>query len=240
MIPVICAHRGASHKYAENTLEAFRKAVEQKADSIEVDVRQTRDGVLVACHDFNLSRLTGISADLSELNLDDFKKLRINGREPPATLQEIVSEIADPISIVLDIKENHLEQKILKLIYDKSMEDRVILSSFDPRILANVKRLNPEIKTALIAGPISIMPLAVNVCFYLRRVSEYIKSDYMHLSYMNILYRGYRTLSRWGYKISYWTVDHPRDIRNVVSLNPELIITNRPGLARAVLQRTLR
>ena len=240
MIPVICAHRGASHKYAENTLEAFRKAVEQKADSIEVDVRQTRDGVLVVCHDFNLSRLTGISADLSELNLDDFKKLRINGQEPPATLQEIVSEITDPISIVFDIKESHLEQKILKLINSKSMEDRVILSSFDPRILANMKRLNPEIKTALIAGPISIMPLAVNVCFYLRRVSEYIQSDYMHLSYMNILYRGYRTLSRWGYKISYWTVDHPRDIRNVMSLNPELIITNRPGLVRAVLHRTMR
>ena len=240
MIPVICAHRGASHKYAENTLEAFRKAVEQKADSIEVDVRQTRDGVLVACHDFNLSRLTGISADLSELNLDDFKKLRINGQEPPATLQEIVSDIPDPISFVFDIKETHLEQKILKLINSKSMEDRVILSSFDPRILANIKHLNPEIKTALIAGPISIMPLAVNVCFYLRKVSEYIKSDYMHLSYMNILYRGYRTLSRWGYKISYWTVDHPRDIRNVMSLNPELIITNRPGLVRAVLHRTMR
>jgi len=237
---LICAHRGASHKYAENTLEAFRKAVEQRADSIEVDVRQTRDGELVACHDFNLSRLTGIAADLSEISLDDFKKLRIMGQEPPATLEEIVSEIGNPVSIVFDIKENHLEQKILKLIRDKSLEDRAIVSSFDPRILANIKLLNPEIRTALIAGPISIMPLAVNVCFYLRRVSEYIKSDYMHLNYMNILYRGYRTLSRWGYKISYWTVDHPRDIRNAVSLKPELIITNRPGLARAVLEKAMR
>ncbi len=233
---MICAHRGASHRYPENSLKAFRKAVEQEADSIEIDIRQTRDGHLVACHDFNLSRLTGAAVDLPEVDLADFKKMRIHNQEPPATIEEIVSEVGSPTSFVFDIKENNLEKKILKLVSEKKLQERIILSSFDPRILANLKRLNPEIKTALIAGPFSILPLAVNICFYMRRVSEYVKSDFMHLNYMNTLYRGYRTLSDWGYKISYWTIDHPGDLRNAMSLRPEMIITNRPGLARAVIK----
>ncbi len=239
-IPLICAHRGASANYPENTLKSFVKALEQKADALEIDVRQTRDGHLVACHDFNLSRLTGEHVGLSEINLEEFKKLRIKNLEPPATLDEIFSEAANCPRIVLDIKENRIEKKILALIAEHRLEEKMILSSFDPRILAVLKHLNPEIKTALIAGPLSLLPLAVNICFYLRKVSEYTNCDYMHLHYMNILYPGYHTLANWGYKISYWTVDYPRDIRNVISLNAESIITNRPGLAKAILERTRR
>jgi len=239
-MPLVCAHRGASANYPENTLKSFIKALEQNADALEIDIRQTGDGHLVACHDFNLSRLTGVHVSLSEINLEEYKTLRINKLEPPATLDEILSEVGTGPRIVLDIKENRLEKKILAKVSERKLEEKMILSSFDPRILANLKRLNPEIKTALIAGPLSLLPLAVNVCFYLRKVSEYTNCDYLHLHYMNILYPGYHTLSKWGYKISYWTVDYPRDIRNVVSLNAESIITNRPGLARSILERIRR
>jgi glycerophosphoryl diester phosphodiesterase len=239
-IPLICAHRGASANYPENTLRSFIKALEQKADALEIDVRQTGDGQLVACHDFNLSRLTGEHVRLSEISLEEFKRMKINNLEPPASLDEIFSEVGTSPRIVLDIKESRLERKILGMVTERKLEDKIILSSFDPRILAILKRLNPEIKTALIAGPLSLLPLALNVCFYLRKVSEYTNCDYMHLHYMNILYPGYHTLAKWGYKISYWTVDHPRDIRNVISLNAESIITNRPGLARAILNRVIK
>jgi glycerophosphoryl diester phosphodiesterase len=237
MKPKICAHRGASHKFPENSLQAFIEAVEQKADSIEVDVRQTRDGHLVACHDFNLSRLTGCHKRLSEVTFDEFRQLKINGQESTASLDEIMSEAGKHVDIILDVKENGLENKILKMISRLALEDKVIVSSFDPRIIANIKRINPEITTAFIAGPFSILPLATNICFYLRRVSEYIRSDYMHLCYMKILHPGFKTLSGWGYKISYWTVDNPKDIRNILNLSPESIITNRPGLARRVVSR---
>lgn len=237
MVPKICAHRGASHKYPENSLSAFLEAVRVRADSVEVDVRQTGDGHLVACHDFNLSRLTGSPLQLSEISLEEFKKLRINNLERMATLEEILTGVEDKAGIILDIKENGLEKKILKLLYKRSLESNVIISSFDPRVIATTKRLAPTIKTALIAGPFSILPLAVKICFYLRKVTEYIKADYMHLFYSEILYPGYVTLGKWGYRISYWTVDRPRDIKNTLSLNPESIITNRPDLARRLLNR---
>ena len=91
-IPLICAHRGASANYPENTLRSFIKALEQRADALEIDVRQTRDGHLVACHDFNLSRLTGAHVSLSEIDLREFKKLRIKNLEPPASIDEIFSK----------------------------------------------------------------------------------------------------------------------------------------------------
>ncbi len=236
MIPKVCAHRGASHHFAENSLNAFRKAVAFRADSIEIDIRATKDRQLVACHDFNLSRLTGHHLELSEINLEDFKKLKIYDQEPTTSINEILSEIDNPIQIVFDVKEKGLEKLILDTIQNFNLEERVIVSSFDPRVIANIKRLNPDIKTALIAGPLSIMPLAVNICFYLRRVTEYVKADYMHLCYLHYLHPGYQTLHKWGYKISYWTVDRPRDIRAVLRLDPQMIITNRPDIVRRLLK----
>ena len=235
----ICAHRGFSHNYPENSLKAFSKAIEAEADSIEIDVRQTKDGYLVACHDYNLMRLMGKPERLSDLTLKEFQRLKINDLEHPVTLDEIFAELGQKTEIVLDIKEPLLEKKLLQLIYDHSLEDKVILSSFFPKILAMIKNHNEDIRTALIAGPLSILPLAINICFYLRRVSEYTRSDYMHLCYMNVLYPGYKTLTKWGYKISYWTVNRVRDIREVLSLEPEQIITNRPDLAKILLKRKI-
>lgn len=237
MTTLICAHRGASGNFPENSLKAFQKACEVNVDSIEVDVRQTRDGHLVACHDFYLARLSGQHYRLSDLNLDEFKRLRIHSQEPPASLDEIYQNINSGVRIVLDIKENGLEKKFLRQIHDYKLQERIIVSSFDPRILAVVRKLDPEIKTALIAGPFSILPLAVNICFYLRKVSEYINTDYMHLWYNNLLYRGYRTLSNWGYKISLWTIDNPRDIKNALRLKPHSIITNKPDLALKIVDQ---
>lgn len=237
MPPLICAHRGASGYYPENSLKAFRKASELNADSIELDVRQTRDGQLVACHDFNLTRLYGIPLRLSEITLEEFKDIKINNLEPPAKLEEIFREIDNSMQIVLDVKEYGLEQKLLRQINEFKLKDRIIVSSFDPRILATVRKLDSEIKTALIAGPFSILPLAINICFYLRRVSEYVNADYMHLWYSKLLYKGYRTLSRWGYKLSYWTVDDPADVRSVLKLDPYSIITNKPDLVRKIVDQ---
>lgn len=237
MPPLICAHRGASGYYPENSLKAFQEASQLKADSVEIDVRQTGDGHLVACHDFNLTRLFGIPRRLSEITLEEFKRAKINNLEPPASLEEIFREIDDNLQIVLDVKENGLEKKILGLINQCKLKERIIVSSFDPRVLAVLRKLDSEIKTALIAGPFSILPLAVNICFYLRQVTEYIKSDYMHLWYSNLLYRGYRTLSRRGYKLSYWTVDDPADMSGALKLNPHSIITNTPDLARKIIDQ---
>jgi len=236
MIPKVCAHRGASHHFAENSLNAFRKALAFGSDAVEVDIRATRDHQLVACHDFNLSRLTGHHLELSEIPLNEFKKLHINGQEPTASIDEILDLIRDRVEIVFDVKERGLEKLLLDAIINFDLLDRAIVSSFDPRVIANIKRLNPNIRTALIAGPLSIMPLAVNICFYLRRVTEYVKADYMHLCYMHYLHPGYKTLHKWGYKISYWTVDRPRDIRAALKLEPQMIITNRPDITRRLLK----
>jgi len=237
MATLICAHRGASHQFPENSLRAVLRAVELNADAVEIDVRRTRDGHLVACHDFSLSRLAGTNLRLSEITLAELKKLRNRGREPFADIPEILSALNRRIKIVFDVKERFLENQLLNLIHAFALEDSVIVSSFDPRIITASKKLCPEIKTALIAGPFSIMPLAVNVCFYLRRVTEYIRADYMHLCYMDLLYPGYKSLISWGYKISFWTVDQPQDIRNALSLNPQALITNKPDFARQIMNQ---
>ena len=107
-------------------------------------------------------------------------------------------------------------------------------------LIIAVKRVHWYLRPSLLVLAVYALRVQWPSLFYLRKVSEYTNCDYLHLHYMNILYPGYHTLSNWGYKVSYWTVDYPRDIRNVVSLNAESIITNRPGLARSILDRIRR
>jgi len=234
----ICGHRGTPYIFPENTLKSFLKAVEQGVDAVEMDVRRTLDNHLVACHDYSLSRLAGKHTKLSEITLDEFKQLKIHHRQSPATIEEIINAVGDKLDIIFDVKETGLGKSLLGLIQRYNLQENIIVSSFFPAVIMETKRINPDIKTALIAGPFSILPLAVNIAFYLRRAFNKTRADYMHLAHLRGLYNGYKSLISEGYKLSFWTVNTSSDIINCSKLNPEYIITNRPHLAGKLLNST--
>lgn len=112
MRPVLIAHRGDSAYAPENTERAFRQAIEKEADWIETDLQLTHDGHVVAFHDDELRRLTGVAGDVEHCNLHDLKDLYVQaGRWRPGadttvpTLARVL-EVASALPLYLEMKSN--------------------------------------------------------------------------------------------------------------------------------------
>lgn len=169
--PIVVGHRGVPHLHQENTLAGFRRAVALGVPAIELDVRITKDRRAVCIHDSSLKRLTGFSGEVVDLTWDQLSRLRVlkhlpmgsdvNGvevvaryerEEPIPLLAEVLSEVATKVVINVEIKIEmprwwRLEaaEIVAQVIADSRVEDRVIVTSFDPRMLVSTRRAHPEI-----------------------------------------------------------------------------------------------
>lgn len=159
----IIAHRGASKYAPENTLPAFQKALEQGAQAIELDVRCTKDGIPVICHDATINRTSNGKGYIHRLTLEQlktyhfyhtFKKQFPNVTIP--TLEEVLQLLqTEDVTLHVEIKQgpyidHTIERKILTLIYKYDLENRVIYSSFDHYSLARIHRIDPQAKLGLL------------------------------------------------------------------------------------------
>ena len=159
--PLVVGHRGVPAAYQENTLAGFRHAVALGIPAVELDVRLTRDRVPVVVHDENLTRLTGMNENVSELTWDRVSRLRIRRAlpmgidatgspsivryakpEPIPQLSEVLAELGRKVLINIELKLDfprwwHVEigAVVARVIGDAKLEDRVIVTSFDPRKL---------------------------------------------------------------------------------------------------------
>jgi glycerophosphoryl diester phosphodiesterase len=158
--PFVFAHRGASGVCFENTMSAFKEAVRQKADGIEIDIQLTADCEPVVIHDSDLNRVAGIRKRISSFYLSELDNIRIGrkvfrnvyGHRIP-TLREVISFCElNHLALNIELKETVSERpEILKEIIDMAMVlDNVHLSSFDPAILEKAKAIEPAIETALL------------------------------------------------------------------------------------------
>lgn len=145
------AHRGFHDKpqIPENSLPAFRRAIEHKFGA-EFDVHLLKDGNLVVFHDNDLMRCTGEEGIIEDLTLDQVKKLRLEGTENQIPTLDEVLEIFEPTGLPLIIELKHrgsnhlaLTEAVVKRL-DTYTGDFCI-ESFDPRVVADVKKLRPEI-----------------------------------------------------------------------------------------------
>jgi glycerophosphoryl diester phosphodiesterase len=124
--PLICAHRGASAYYPENSREALLAAIELGADMIETDVRRTPDGTLVLSH------------------------------QPPdsadglVTLGELLELAGDRVVVDLELKESGYEPEVIAAL--APWPSRLVISSFDPACVAAIRALRPDVETALLFG----------------------------------------------------------------------------------------
>ncbi len=173
--PLVIAHRGASGVAPENTLLAFHLAVEMGADMIELDVRCSRDGHLVVCHDPDVARTTNGHGQVHELDLDDLRRLdagyrysldgqhylfRGLGLRIP-TLDEVLASLPPHIELNLEVKsapgdgrtaEGHRIAACLaaRCRREPALVERLLVSSFDMAVLRELR-----------AGPAAAAPVLV-------------------------------------------------------------------------------
>ncbi|MCG8459948.1 MAG: hypothetical protein MI919_27010 [Holophagales bacterium] len=161
--PLVIAHRGFSGKAPENTRIAVEQAIELGADMVEIDVTLTSDGHVIALHDETLDRTTDGTGLALERSLEEIRALDAGSwfgeefaGEPVPTLDEVLEQVAGRILLNIEIKTEAvtdepaggIAQKVAELVRSRGLEPAVVVSSFDPRPLAHLRQLAPEIATA--------------------------------------------------------------------------------------------
>lgn len=231
----IYAHRGASGYAPENTLEAFKLAIKQGAEGIELDVQLTKDGEVVVIHDETIDRVsnkTGFVKDYTLVELREFSfDNNIEGYKNTKipTLKEVL-ELLKPTNLMLNIElktsiiwYENIEEKVLKLVYDADMSDRVIYSSFNHYSIKKIKNLDEKANTALLFGDV-----VLDTVNYIKNANiPAIHPPVYHLKMDNFLDEYINA----GLDIRVWTVNNPDDMQWLINKNIDAIITNYPDIA---------
>jgi glycerophosphoryl diester phosphodiesterase len=155
--PIIIAHRGAMGYAPENTISAFKLAIELGANALELDLRQTKDSIPVVLHDATVNKTTNGKGDVKIFNIQDLQKLDAGSwfnkkfrSEKIPSLQEVIDVLNDSIILIIELKEGNetypgLEERVVKLVQENKIESRTILKSFDPNVLRRLREIEPNI-----------------------------------------------------------------------------------------------
>src|SRR5436309_6496978 len=165
--PLIGAHRGASARAPENTLAAFRAALEDGAELVELDVHLTRDGRLAVIHDEETRRTTGTAGVVAELSMAELRRLdagRHKGRhwvgEPIPELGDVIAALRGRLLVNVEVKGGAAAVPALaRCVAEHDIADAVIVSSFDPAVVHAVGVCNTSLLwPALLAGLLVVRP----------------------------------------------------------------------------------
>jgi len=219
------AHRGYSGKFDENTMIAFRKAIEYKADGIETDVQLSKDNVPVIIHDETLDRTTDGRGYVKDYTLAELKKFRTKSGEEIPTLKELLELVADSNLEVLNLELKNsifpyegLEEKVLKMIYNYNLKEKIIISSFNHLSLVKLRKLDKEIRL----GALTDSTLA-NVPQYLNAISV----QCYHPCFPSILNEEYmKEIKEAGIIVNPYTVNEEEHMKMVMKFKVDSIITN--------------
>jgi len=231
----IIAHRGASAYAPENTIAAFRKALEMNADGIELDVHLSKDNHIVVIHDSKVNRTSNGDGAVAGMTLKELKQLDFGGwfseeysQEKIPTLEEVLDLLKDwngllniEMKVMPKLNEG-LEKRLLDMVKSWDIMDKIIISSFNHYSLATIKKLEPDIKIGLLytAGLYEPWNYAASL-----------KADAIHPYYLAIMPEIVRDCHAHGIQVNPYTVDEPAHIAYMLSSKVDGIITNVPDVA---------
>lgn len=235
--PTVMAHRGLSADAPENTLYAFSDAISAGADFIELDVQQTRDGVLVVMHDSNLKRTTGVNKNIWDVDYADIQNLDAGSWFDPAyanaripTLEETLQFVDKRARLNIEIKptkhgSDTLEQDVAELITQYQYTDACYVTSFSYGSLKKVKEANPEIRTGY------LMSVAYGQFYSLKY------ADAFSLNKVFVTSQVVNAAHQQGKQIFAWTVNSMSEVRSLCNLHVDSIITDDPVMVQNVISR---
>ncbi len=224
---IVIAHRGASHAARENTLTAFRKASEMRADWVELDVRRTQDGALAIHHDAHLADgriLCDVTAD-----------------ELPPYVPNLASALdaCSAMGVNIEIKnwpsepdfdpDNTLADKVVALLASRGNADRVLISAFHLPLIDRVRELSPNTVTAWLVERFDTETLDILAAHGHHVVHPWVKKVTRDLI---------EQCHNRQIVVNAWTCDDPARMSELIDWGIDGICTNVPDVARALLPLT--
>lgn len=247
-MPLIIAHRGASAEAPENTFAAFRRAIEAGADGIELDVRLSRDGVAVVCHDSSLKR-TGLTkgkvadftaAELTKIDVGSWFNKRVPKKADPEFTKENVQTLEATLEFLKgfsglvyvelkckDADVEKLSKAVCEVICGSKMLPQIIVKSFKLQAIPLIKAMCPQAKTAALFAPKIRNILRKDK--HLVRIAEQLGADEISLHFTLATRKLMKKAAERNLPVTIWTADSPRWIRRGLKLGLNAIITNDPA-----------
>ncbi len=230
----IIAHRGFSSIAPENTLIAFQKAIDSKADYFELDVHKTKNDSIVVIHDSSVDKTSSNDnkGKIAEMNYSDLASVKVGyskkfgdqyENEKIPTLREALELAKGKIKVCIEIKVYGAEEAVLKIVNDLGVRDEVILFSFYYPVLAKIRQLDKTI-------PI----------LFLISKADKLTIDYAKVIGSNAIGVGSRTTvtaayldfaHKNGIEVWKWTVNEEDDMQRLIDLGLDGLITDYPDKA---------
>ena len=230
----ITAHRGASIRAPENSMAAFRAAMEAGATYTELDVQRARDGTIVVVHDGDLMRLGGDRRKVAELSAAELATIdigrkydpRFTGEYPP-TLEQVIDLVRGRMKINVELKYNVpdplLAPAVIELLKREDFLDQVVITSLDYAALKQVESLEPRLRTGHI--------VTASVGNLLRTEADFLSLNAARASSSLV-----RRAHRLGKEIHVWTVNEPEAMLRMIERGVDNIITDDPALLARLMR----
>lgn len=239
------AHRGYSEIAPENTMIAFRLALEHNPDYMECDVHRTLDGEIVVMHDGTVDRTTDGSDQISKMDFRDIRRLDAGGwfhpdfkGEKVPLLSELLNLCRGRSKLMIEVKDEGIEADVYKIIEDSEMLDQVMVISFHKDMGVKLKSLNPAVPFARLIW--SDNPILHNEADRLAKTLIAENASILGLNYQSATQQLVNVMHDHGIMVSVWTVDDESDIRRMAGLGVDIITSNDIGLLINILSKVNR
>jgi glycerophosphoryl diester phosphodiesterase len=251
--PRAMAHRGASADYPENTMPAFRAAVQAGVDYIELDVHCTGDGEVVVVHDDDLSRVANDERLIREITMAELESvdaafrfspdghgwpLRGQGIRIPKLVEVLSSWPMLRFVIEFKPRDSSIADATLEVVRQTRMERRVLFASEHLAPIARVRALAPKLPTNLPAVEIAAFvqpspPGAAPVT----AAGDALQIPPEHQGVKLVTPEIVAKAHRYGLEVHVWTINDDAQMKEMLSLGVDGIITDHPSRLLALLHQ---
>jgi glycerophosphoryl diester phosphodiesterase len=231
--PLAFAHRGGASEAPENTMPAFANAVAMGYRYLETDVHATADGVLVAFHDDDLSRTCARPARIDELPWSEVSAARVDGREPIPRLDELLEAFPEA-RFNIDCKADSAVHALVATVRRTGSGQRICIGGFSDRRLLRLRgMLGPDVCTSLGPGQIAALRVLGRTAGGGSAALVPVRRGPVPLADASFVRRAHRS----GLQVHVWTVNDAAEMRRLLDLGVDGIMTDQLATLKDVLQR---
>ena len=234
-VPLAFAHRGGAAGGDENTAEAFGRAAALGFRYVETDVHATADGVPVVFHDDTLLRLTGEPGRIATRTWADLASIRVAGAAAIPRLDEVLAAWPE-IRFNIDVKADAVVAPAVEALRRAAAFDRVLLASFRDDRLSRVRQLaGPRVATSLGRRAVARLRLASLGRWPLRLPASAAAQVPVRHGRVTVVDRRFIAAAhRRGLQVHVWTIDDPAEMRRLLDLGVDGLMTDDLEALRAV------
>lgn len=245
----IISHRGANFFAPQNTIPAFKKALEIGVDGFETDVHLTKDGVPVLCHNYTINATSNKKGNITDYTYAELQQFDFGNYFSPIykgtkipTVDEFLALVSESDIKILNIElkspkektETDLVTKTIDLVRKYNLMDRLIISSFNPDLLVEAKKYVSDCKTGLLYSPSKRISwtIARDPITYAKNIG----ADALHPYELYVTRKYVDKAHEAGLMVNPWTVNNPKNIEKMLNSHVDGIITNHPDLVRHLIK----